>query len=188
MNFTKLKPLYIDLSAVGIGIVLALIAYAVGVYPVIRRHQGFALREIELTDQQKKARSLSTKLADVASEITQINQELADNTVELKPVSHINSHLARIATLSGRCGLKVDRLRPDKCLNGTRYQTVPIYLVGSGSFPACVKLLQELQRNFPDTSVASFEVKGDPTNPKEPTKLRVDLLWYALTDVSLTKG
>jgi hypothetical protein len=39
-----------------------------------------------------------------------------------------------------------------------------------------------LQREFPDTSVASFEVSGDPTNPKEPTKLKVDLLWYAVGD------
>jgi hypothetical protein len=84
--------------------------------------------------------------------------------------------------------LKIDQLRPGKSLNGSRYQTVPIYLVGSGSFSTCVKLLRELQRGFPDTSVASFEVKGDPTKPNEPTKLRVDLLWYALPDVDLSKG
>ena len=188
MKFTKLKPLYVDLAAVGICALLALIAYAVGVYPVIRRHQGFALREIELKAQHEKARKLSAKVARVASEITQIRQELADNTVDLKPVGQVNSHLGRIANLAGQCGLKLDRLRPDKCLRGSRYQTVPIYLVGSGSFTACVKLLRELQREFPDTSVASFEVKGDPTNPTEPTKLRVDLLWYALADVNLSKG
>ena len=188
MKFTKLKPLYTDLAAIGIFALLALIAYMVGVYPVIRRHQGFALRAAELKVQQEKARKLSGKVAHVASEITQIKQELADNTIDLKSAGQVNSHLARIARLAGRCGLKIDRLRPDKRLNGTRYQTVPIYLVGSGSFPACVKLLRELQRGFPDTSVASFEVKGDPTKPTEPTKLRVDLLWYALADVDLSKG
>ena len=187
MKFIKLKPWYIDLTALGICALLALIAYAVGVYPVIRRHQGFDLRAAELKVQQEKARKLSGNVARVASEITRINQELADNTIELKPVGQVNSHLARLAALAGECGLKLDRLRPDKCLNGSRYQTVPIYLVGSGNFPACVKLLRELQRGFPDTSVASFEVKGDPTQPAEPAKLRVDLLWYALADVDLSK-
>ena len=188
MKFMKWKPIYVDLAAVGICVLLALIACGVGVYPVIRRHQGFALHEIELEGQRKKARTLSTKVARVASQITQIKRELADSTIVLKPPSQINSHLARIASLAGQCGLKLDRLRPDKCLKGGRYQTVPIYLVGSGSFPACVKLLRELQRGFPDTSVASFEVKGDPTKPTEPTKLRVDLLWYALADMTLSKG
>jgi len=188
MNFKKIKPWYIDLAAAGICALLALIAYVVGVYPVIRRHQGFALRATELEVQQKKVRKLFGKVAHVASEITQIKQELADNTIELKPADQVNSHLARLAALAGKCGLKLDQLRPDKPLNSSRYQTVPIYLAGSGNFPACVKLLRELQRGFPDTSVASFEVKGDPTKPAEPTKLRVDLLWYALADVNLTKG
>ena len=188
MKFAKFKPLYIDLAAVGICALLALIAYVVGVRPVIRRHQGFALRETELKVRQKKARKLSARVAHVASEITQIKQELADNIIELKPVGQVNSHLARIARLAGHCGLKLDQLRPDKRLSGSRYQTVPIYFVGSGSFPACVKLMRELQRGFPDTSVASFEVKGDPTKPAEPTKLRIDLLWYALADMDLSKG
>ena len=188
MKLTKFKPLYIDLAALGICALLALIAYVVGVYPVIRRHQGFGLREAELKVQHEKARKLSAKVRQVASEIVEIKQELADNTIELQPVGQVNSHLARIARLAGQCGLKLDQLRPDKCLNGSRYQTVPIYLVGSGSFPACVKLLRELQRGFPDTSVASFEVKGDPAKPSEPTNLRVDLLWYAMANVDLSKG
>jgi len=188
MNLKKFKPWHIDLAAVGICALLALIGYVVGVHPVIRRHQGFDLRATELKAQQKRARKLSGKVADVASEITQINQELADNTLQLRPSSQVNSHLARIAALAGKCGLKIDRLRPDKPLNGSRYQTVPIYLVGSGNFPACVKLMRELHRGFPDTSVASFEVTGDPTKPTEPTKLRVDLLWYALAEVDISKG
>ena len=188
MKFTKLKPWYIDLAAIGICAFLALIAYVVGVYPVIRRYRGFDLQAAELKVQQKRARKLSGKVAHVASEITQINRELADNTLKLKSAGQVNSHLARIAALAGKCGLKIDQLRPDKSLNGSRYQTVPIYLVGSGDFPACVRLLQELHRGFPDTSVASFEVTGDPTKPTEPTKLRVDLLWYALADVDLSKG
>jgi len=190
MKFRKLKPWHIDLAAVGACALLALIAYVVGVHPVIRRHRGFALRAIELRAQQKKARKLSGKVAHVASEIVRIKQKLADNTIDLKSSDQVNSHLARLAALAGQCGLKLDQLRPDTPLNGSRYQTVPIYLAGSGNFPACVKLLRELQRGFPDTSVASFEVKGDPTKPSEPTKLRVDLLWYALAmaDVNLTKG
>ena len=188
MNLKKFKPWHIDLAAAGTCALLALIAYVVGVHPVIRRHQGFGLRATELKAQQKRARKLSGKVANVASEITQINQELADNTLQLKPSSQVNSHLARIAALAGKCGLKIDQLRPDKSLRGSRYQTVPIYLVGSGDFPVCVRLMQELHRGFPDTSVASFEVTGDPTKPTEPAKLRVDLLWYALAEVDLSKG
>ena len=188
MKFKNWKPLYVDLAAMGLCAVLALLAYVVGVHPVIRRHQSFDLQEAELKVQQGKARKLSAKVARVASEVTRINQKLANNVIELKPAGQINSHLASLAGLAGECGLKLDQLRPDKSLNGARYQTVPIYLAGTGSFPACVKLLRELQRRFLDTSVASFEVKGDPTKPTEPTKLRIDLLWYALADMDLSKG
>jgi hypothetical protein len=180
MNFTKLKILHVDLAALGVFALLVVIAYVVGVNPVIQRHQGFDMQAAELKVKQGKARGLSAKVARVASEITQIKQELANNAITLTPADQVNSHLARIALLAGECGLKIDQLRPDKSLNGPRYKTVPIYLVGSGSFPACVKLLQELKRKFPDTSVASFEVSGDPTKSDEPTKLRVDLLWYAM--------
>ncbi len=188
MNLTKWKPLHIDLAGAGVFVLLALIAYMVGVYPVIQRHQNFVIREAELAVQQDKARKLSVRIARVASQITQIKQELTDNDINLKPASQINSHLARMARLVNRCGLKLDQLQPGKSLNGPRYQTVPIYLVGTGNFSACAKLLRELQRNFPDTSVASFEVKGNPTKPKEPTTLRVDLLWYAVADMQLSKG
>ena len=182
MRLTKIKPLYIDIAAMSLLTAMALIAYFVGVRPVIQRQDGFHLREAELVVQQGKARKMSTIVAQVASEITKIKQKLVENAITLKPAAQVNQQLARLASITGKCGLKLDQLRPDKSLNGSRYQTVPIYLVGSGSFPACVKLLQELQRSFPDTSVASFEVNGDPTKPDEPTKLRVDLLWYALAD------
>jgi len=188
MNFTKWKLLHIDLAAVGVFAFMVLIAYVVGVHPVLRQHQNFILREVELGVQQGKATKLSMRIARFASRIMQIKQELADNVIKLKPASQVNSHLARMAGLVNQCGLKLDQLRPGKSLNGPRYQTVPIYLVGTGNFSACAKLLQELQRCFPDTSVASFEVKGDPTKPTEPTKLRVDLLWYAVADVDISKG
>ena len=188
MKLTKWKPVHVDLAAVGVLLVLAAIAYVVGVRPVVLRHEGFDLRADELKVKQGEDRDMSRKVADVASQITRINQELSDSTIELKPASRINSHLDRIARLAGQCGLKLDRLRPDKSLPGPRYQTVPIYLAGSGNFPACVKLMRELQRLFPDTSVASFEVKGDPTKPDEPSSLRVDLLWYALANMDITKG
>ena len=187
MKFIKFKPLYMDLAALGVCGLLALIAYLVGVRPVIERHEGFYLRQAELKVQQGKARGLSANIVHVASEVTQVKQELADNRIQLKSPDQVNSHLARIAALAGQCGLKLDQLRPDKPLYSSRYQTVPIYLAGSGDFPTCVKLLRELQRTFPDTSVASFEVKGDPTKPSEPTNLRVDLLWYALADMNLSK-
>jgi len=182
MNIRNLKPLYVDLGALGVFALLAVIAYAVGIHPVIERHRGLGLRESELKDYQATAGELSGKVAQVAAEITRIKQELSDNAIKLKSADEINSHLARLAAVTGKCGLKLDQLRPDKYLSGPRYQTVPIYLAGSGSFPECVKLLHKLQREFPDTSVASFEVSGDPSKPEEPTRLRVDLLWYAMSE------
>ena len=179
MKIKNLRPLHIDLGALGVFALLTLGAYLFGVHPVIERHKSLDNRAVELRGQQSRDRELSIEVAHVASEITKLNQELSDNAIKLKSVDQINSQLARLAALTGNCGLKLDQLRPDKSLNGSRYQTVPIYLAGSGSFPECVKLLHELQRSFPDTSVASFEIAGDPTKPKEPTRLRVDLLWYA---------
>jgi hypothetical protein len=182
MKLTKLKVLYVDLIAVGVLVALALAAYLFGVRPVIQRHHGLDIREVELNTLRSKEKGLSTRVVRVASEIKKMKHELANNAIQLKSASQINSQLARLGALTGKCGLKLDQLRPDKYLSGSRYQTVPIYLVGSGNFPACVKLLGELKRGFSDTSVASFEINGDPTKPDEPTRLRVDLLWYALAD------
>ncbi|MDP6543720.1 MAG: type 4a pilus biogenesis protein PilO [Phycisphaerae bacterium] len=188
MKIRNLKPLHIDLGALGCFVVMALIAYVLVVHPVIERHKGLDLREAELKTEQRKAQMLSSRVAQIASQITAIDQELSDSAIKLRSVAHINSHLARLTALTGECGLKLDRLRPDKCLTGSRYQTVPIYLFGSGSFPECAKLMHELKRNFPDTSVASFEITGDPTKPKEPTTLRVDLLWYAAGEELTSAG
>ena len=174
--------MYIDLGALGLLVVMSLVAYLLGVEPVIERHRGLDLRKAELSARQNTDRELSARVAQVATRITELKQELSENAIKLQSVDQINTQLARLAALTGTCGLKLDQLRPDKALNGSRYQTVPIYLVGSGSFPQCVKLLNRLQREFPDMSVASFEVTGDPTKPKEATKLRVDILWYAIGD------
>jgi len=188
MKLTSLKPLHVDLAAIGVLLLLTGAAFMVGVYPVIQRYQSFHMREDELRARQGKDRVLSAQVAQVASKITHIQKELADDAIRLKSPGRINEQLARLASLTGKCGVKLDQLRPDKSLNGSRYQTVPIYLVGTGNFQSCVKILQELQRKFPDTSVASFEIKGDPAKPSEPKKLSVDLLWYALADMDLSKG
>ena len=158
MKIRNLKPLHIDLGALGLLAVMSLVAYLLGVGPVIDRHRGFDLRKAELSARQSTARELSARVAQVASKITDLKQELSENAFKLQSADQINTQLARLATLTGACGLKLDQLRPDKSLNGSRYQTVPIYLVGRGSFPQCVKLLNRLQREFPDMSVASFEV------------------------------
>ncbi|MBT3201550.1 MAG: hypothetical protein HN350_16735 [Phycisphaerales bacterium] len=182
MKFKTWNTMYVDVAAMCAFALLLLMAYFVGIQPVIQRYQGFGRMVEKLENQQHIEMELSGQVAKLAAGLTDVKQQLADNAIKLTPATQINSHLARLATLTGQCGLKLDQLRPDKSLDGPRYKTVPIYLVGSGDFPACARLLKKLQQDFPDTSVASFDMQGDPANPEAPTRLKVDLLWYALAD------
>jgi len=188
MNISQLKRRHIDIAGIAICAVLVVAAYVVGIRPIVLRREGLSVQLARLKEQHENARKLSDKVARIASEITQIKQELVDNPIRLEPAGKINSRIARIADIVGGCGLKLDQLRPDKSFSGRRYHTVPICLVGTGSFPTCVKVLRVLQRTFPDTAISSFEVTGDPTKPLDPPRLRVDLLWYAAADQSLAKG
>jgi len=188
MDISKLKRRHVDIAGIAICGILVAGAYFVGIRPIILRREGLAVQLARLKDQHRNAGELSAKVARIASQITEIKKELADNPIHLQPAGRINSRIARIADLAGECGLKLDQLRPDKSFSGSRYHTVPICLVGTGSFPTCVKLLRALQRSFPDTAIASFEVTGDPTKPQQPPRLTVDLLWYAASDEGVARG
>jgi len=64
--------------------------------------------------------------------------------------------------------------------DGPDYQTVPILIARSGTYPNCAKFLHRLRKEFPDTAVRSFETTNNSSSPDNPTAtFQVELVWHA---------
>ena len=63
--------------------------------------------------------------------------------------------------------------------DSAHYQTVPIRISGSGSYPGCARFLHELRTRFPDTSCKSFELTNpNPVRDHNVGNFKFELTWY----------
>ena len=185
IDVTKLRPIHIDLAGVAVCVLLVLLGYLIGIRPLVVRQKEMAAQEATLDDRYRDAAKLAGTVTALKKRLAGVKKELAESPVKLQPVNRINERIARVADLAAACGMKIDEIQPDKSFSTPRYQTVPIRVVGSGNFKACVKLLRTFHDTFPDTAISSFELKGNPRQPAAPARFEVELLWYAAADPRL---
>ena len=90
--------------------------------------------------------------------------------------------IARLTNLAAGAGLNVNEILPGSAVSGERFDSVPVRMNATGSYPTCVAFLCKLTETFPDTSVDSFELSGNPQRPQDPAEFHVDLIWHAMGD------
>ena len=178
-RITAWQLCHVDTAGVAVCALLALLGYLVGIRPLVQRQAGLAARDIRLNVQKRDAEKLSGSASLVKERLARVRQALAESPVQLKSVQHINRHIAHLAGLASDCATKIDEIQPGEPTATVRYKMVPIRLVGSGSFPTCVRLLHRLREAFADTAVASFQLTGRPSEQAAPAVFRIDLIWYA---------
>ena len=159
-------------------VVLTLVFHIAGVLPVLRQHAHNVKQHVELESQKTKAAKLAAAADNLAHRLRKVGQALDDAPVQLQTTRQLNQRLAHLASLAAECGLAIDQTHSDRPYSSTWYQTVPIRLVGEGTYPTCALFLSKLRQTFPDTGVSALELAGEPHSNSAASQFTFDLVWY----------
>ena len=165
--------------AAGACLGLTVLAYAVGVQPLLETRQHAAAQEGQLEERRATASELTATVTDLQRDLGKAKLDLARTPLRLQPAALINQRLEAVAQLAGECGVALDEMRPGAAADSPHYQTVPIRIVGSGRYPACTAFLRKLRGTFGDMGIRSFQTGNSGASPAKPTALfQADLVWY----------
>ena len=178
---------YTDAAGCVFCIGVTLVFYVLGISPLQRKHTDQASRYASLSAQQGIATKLAEELEEAKSSLVEANKTLDESPFQLVSSSSVNSRIARMTELASKCGLKLDQIRPGTPAVGSRYETIPIYLTGSGNYHTCVLLLYRLRQAFPDTTVTSLELSRDEGAIQAGASFSISLLWYTSPALSAAR-
>jgi Tfp pilus assembly protein PilO len=154
-------------------------AYAVGVRPILAQRQHESAQREALQDKRATASDLSGKATDLERELTAAKEVLARTPVRLQPATLVNERLVALARLATECGLALDEVRPGNPTDATHYQTVPIRIVGSGSYPSCATFLRNLRKTFGDMGIRTFNAANVGAVSATPSaNFQAELVWF----------
>ncbi len=152
--------------------------------PVIRTQLDQASLRAELLGYQDRLTELDRAERVLENKRHRIEQDLADDRLSLQGIGHLNRRLALIVDSAVASDIVLNETRSGTITAGQMYQTVPISLTGTGSYPGFAAYLRRLHERLPDTCVVSFELSGRPGREDTPGRFRYDLLWYAAPTVA----
>ena len=154
-------------------------AYVLGVEPAMAKQQAHQADVAELESRRKKAADLHAELGAARRTLTDTQREVEELPLRLDSASTVNRRLARLADVALESGLNLDELQPGTPVDAPHYQTVPLRLVGTGSYTACATFLHELRKQFPDTAAKSFDSSNpNPARDQATGTFRFELVWY----------
>ncbi len=169
----------IDLAGMGACLAAGAIFAILCVMPLVDRSDAFARTQAQLDRRRQQSQEATRDVAIMKNRLAGIRKQLADHPFQIQTNYHLNQRLAQLTEAASQAGMSIDQVQPQAPVNHPRFETVPIRLIGSGSYPVCTQFLHGLLNRFPDTSIESFQVSGDPAKPQSPATIQVNLLWYA---------
>lgn len=175
---------YIHAIGGGCCLALTIAGYLLVAGPVIRTQLEQASLRAELLDHQQKLVEFDRTERVLENQRHRIEQDLAHDQLSLQGIGHLNRRLALIVDSAVASDIILNETRSGTITAGQMYQTVPISLTGSGSYPGFAAYLRRLHERLPDTCVVSFELSGNPGRQDTPGRFRYDLLWYAAPAVA----
>ncbi len=149
-------------------------AYFAGVAPALERAAAVEASRAELASQRKAASDALAAAAGARAEFARARAALAALPLRFEPASSVNHRLAKLTDLANATRLSVEMVRPGATVAGADFDSVPIELAGTGSYPACAAFLRRLHDEFPDTAVRALEASNKGTS----TTFRFELVWY----------
>ncbi|QOV92044.1 type 4a pilus biogenesis protein PilO [Humisphaera borealis] len=167
--------------AIGITVCVAISAggYFVGIAPALAGLVERRGQERELADRKTRSAELATELRDTRQRLVAANKELAELPLRLEPASAVNRRINLLAGVAGEAKVTLNEIQPQSAVDGQHYQTVPIRVVGAGSYPACAAFLHALRERFPDTTVQSFDLQNAaPSRDANVATFRMELAWH----------
>lgn len=175
----RLSVLHLNILAVLICIAASYGVYQLGVVPVLAQHHSLADDHKALSDLQNKLNKTSKRLTDMQLVHAKLVQSIQDSSLQLKPYSHLNQHVAEVSGLAGKSGLEIQHLQPGDIVNNDRYLMVPIQLTGVGDYINVVNFLNAVHVHHPDTLVFSFRLNGTPEDETIKPRFSFQLYWHA---------
>ena len=180
--------LWIDAAGIAACLLASLMGYMTLVHPLLQRRVAAAGMQLEMETRQQKASELEAAVAVAKERLTTARQQLAASAVQLEPATHINKRIAGVTEFFSGCELHVDDVQTGRVSNGLQYDLVPITILGRGGHRQCVQLLHGLCAKYPDMSVMRIELSGNPAEPADSGKFRLELFWYAAPSGSAPKA
>ena len=178
-NPTSHLPWHLGAGVVSVCAALTGAAYALGIGPQLERHDREIVLRQQLRERQAQAAQLASTLAGVNDELSQARAELQRMPLRLQPATRINQRIEAVARLATECGLALDEVRPGGPVDAAHYQTVPVRIVGAGSYPACGTFLRKLRETFGDMGVRTFTAKNNGGAPASPAAIfQAELVWF----------
>jgi Tfp pilus assembly protein PilO len=178
----NLKCRHIDLAGAAIIVAAALPLLLPRVNPLLRSGSLLEQQRAQLAIALRNEKDLNDFLVDQRGRLVEIQASLVKERIRLESARNINQRIAKLTSLAAGAGLNVNEILPGATVRGERFDSVPVRMNGTGSYPTCVAFLCKLTKTFPDTSVGSFELAGNPQKPGSPAEFHVDLIWHAAAE------
>lgn len=180
-----IKTWKIHAAGGGAMVVLTLLAYLVGLRPLLISHGLSITLRSNLQDQEFKAAQLSRTCSSMEGSLLRIRRELEESPLKLQGSEYRNERLALLTELAAMNGLDVDVVQTTEVKHDEYFDMVPIQLRGTGRYPDCAAFLHHLNEKFPDTGVKSFTLTGRPGFKSTNSHFRFEMIWYASPVVSV---
>jgi len=168
----------------GVCLIFTIGVYVVLIHPFWQHNSVHAQQKQQLSSYSVKLRERTNHLGHLQHRLDGVRRHLKAGALQLKPASVINQHLAALTDLANEYHLNVGTIQPESAIHNQQYAAVRIRLTASGDFPNCTRFLHALHIQFPDTSVSSFDLAGEPQAPGTPVRFEIDLEWYTTPTAS----
>lgn len=178
-RLTRLKTFHIDLIGGAIVLVAAAGLFVPRINPLLRSDAFAMQQQQQLALALRSEKDLKGFLVDQKAKLADILAVVRKEKIQLESARSINRRIASLTRLAVGSGLSVEEILPGAATPGERFDTVPVRMRASGSYPTCAAFLCKLNAAFPDTSVDSFELAGNPQAPGERAEFEVYLVWHA---------
>ena len=184
---TNLKPRQLDLACAAVIVAAAVPLLMPRVNPLLHGGSLLEQQRAQLAIALRNEKDLHDFLVDQRARLAEIQAGMVKEKIRLESARNINQRIARLTSLAAGTGLSVNEVLPGATRRGERFDSVPVRMNGTGSYPMCVAFLCKLTSAFPDTSVGSFELAGNPQKPGSPAEFHVDLIWHAAAENAANK-
>ena len=184
----KLALWQIDAAGIVVCIVAALVAYSVGIRPLIEQRSFLADQRKTLITKRKESSDIEASMLKLNKQLEFVREQLAQGEIKLESADQINRRIAELTALFSDCTLEVDDVQTGNIFTGPKCDLVPISIAARGGYKQCVAFLHNLHRTFADISVAGFELGGNPARPEQPATFRFQLLWHTVPKARTAKN
>lgn len=177
-DLSRLREGHVVAAGLAVCALLTLAAYVVVIGPALDSEMHLAQARAALDSMQKEDKRLSGQLEVVRGKLVRVEQAMAGTELKLKPARHVNRRLARIEDLAAASGLELAETRLGETSVSTRYRTVPIQLVGTGSYAAQAGFLHAVCEELSDTALRTMNLTRNEGQSGGETRFNIALAWF----------